>query len=158
MRPAPNPSRVLSPRIVCLPVALGLWRHGVPRPLAGGRVFVRLFRVYFNVFFKMVKRRRLYHVIIIRSSPPYPCSGGASSLSGWCVESCVLHISWDPISFHVCWCSFRLVSSNLWLSLLAIVAALVRWSFGVLARRLPICLLQKLFYDKLYPAPVMEGR
>jgi hypothetical protein len=41
------------------------------------------------------------------------------------------------------WCGFRSVSSDLRFSSLAMVAALVRWSFGALARRLSVCLLQQ---------------
>jgi hypothetical protein len=37
------------------------------------------------------------------------------------------------------------------------VAALVRWSFGALARRLLACLLEQALLDKLCLAPVMEG-
>jgi hypothetical protein len=33
-------------------VALGSWRRGRPRPLAGGRVFVLLFRLFFRCFFR----------------------------------------------------------------------------------------------------------
>jgi hypothetical protein len=59
------------------------------------------------------------------------------------VELCVLQISRDLVGFRV-WCGFRSAgSSDLWVSSLAMVAALVRWSFGALARQHPICLLQQ---------------
>jgi hypothetical protein len=41
------------------------------------------------------------------------------------------------------WCDFRSVSSDLQLSSLEMVAALVRWSFGALALRLPVSLLRQ---------------
>jgi hypothetical protein len=97
----------------------------------------------------MILRRRLYPKIKIRSSPPYPRSGGASSVVRACVESCARRISWDPIGFHVPLCGLRSVSSDLRLSSLAMVAALVRWSFGALARWLHVyLLLQTLLRQK----------
>jgi hypothetical protein len=59
------------------------------------------------------------------------------------VESCARRISRDLVGFRVHWYDFRSVSSDLRLSSLAMVAALVRWSFGALSRRLPVCLLQQ---------------
>jgi hypothetical protein len=59
------------------------------------------------------------------------------------VESCVRRIFSDMFGFGIPWCGFRSVSFDLRLSSLAMVAALVRWSFGALARRLPTCLLQQ---------------
>jgi hypothetical protein len=50
------------------------------------------------------------------------------------VESCVRRIFTDLFCFCYRWCGFRSVSSDLWLSLLVMVADLVRWSFGALAR------------------------
>jgi hypothetical protein len=50
------------------------------------------------------------------------------------VDLCAQRIPRDLISFSVSWCGFRCVSFDLWLLFLAIVAALVRWSFKVLAR------------------------
>jgi hypothetical protein len=67
------------------------------------------------------------------------------------MESCVRQISWDPIGFHVLWCGFRSFSFNLWLSSLAMVVAMVRWSFGALARRLPIYLLQQALLRQALP-------
>jgi hypothetical protein len=90
-----------------------------------------------------ILKRRLHLEVRIRSSPPYPCSGGASHAGGGRVELCARRISRDPIGFRVRWCGFRSVSFNLRLSSLAIVADLVRWFFGALARRLPICILQQ---------------
>jgi hypothetical protein len=67
------------------------------------------------------------------------------------VESCARRISRDPFGFRVCWCGFRSVSSDLRLSSLAMVVALVRWSFGVLAQRLPVCLLQQALLRQALP-------
>jgi hypothetical protein len=60
-------------------------------------------------------------------------------------------ISWDPVGFRVSWCGFMSVSSDLWLSSLAMVTALVCWSFGTLARRLPVCLLQQALLRQALP-------
>jgi hypothetical protein len=59
------------------------------------------------------------------------------------VELRVRWISWDPVGFRVRCCGFRYVFSDLRLLSLAIVAALVRWSFGGLPRRFSVCLLQQ---------------
>jgi hypothetical protein len=67
------------------------------------------------------------------------------------VESCARRISRDPIIFRVRWCGFMSVSSDLRLSSLAMVAALVRWSFGALARRLPVCVLQQALLRQALP-------
>jgi hypothetical protein len=88
-------------------------------------------------------RRWLHLDVRIRSSPSYLRSGGASSISRGCVESCAQRISRDPIDFRVCWCGFRSVSFDLRLSSLATVATLVRWSFWFIARGIPVCLLQQ---------------
>jgi hypothetical protein len=50
------------------------------------------------------------------------------------MESCVRRILWDLGDFRICWCGFRSGSSDLWLSLLVMVAALLRWSSRILAR------------------------
>jgi hypothetical protein len=67
------------------------------------------------------------------------------------VESCARRISRDPIGFRVRWCGFRSISSDLKLSSWATVTALVRWSFGTLARRLPVCLLQQALLRQALP-------
>jgi hypothetical protein len=67
------------------------------------------------------------------------------------VESCARWISWDPVGFRVRWCGFKSVSSDLRLSSLSMVAALVRWSFEALARRLPVCLLQQALLRQALP-------
>ena len=71
------------------------------------------------------------------------------------MEVCLRRISWDSIGAGLPWTSLDLVFVrlrscgsrfdlfNLQLSSSAMVAALVCWSFGVLARRLPDCLLQQ---------------
>jgi hypothetical protein len=53
--------------------------------------------------------------------------------------------------FRVRWCGFRPVSSDLRLSSLTMVAALVRWCLGALARRLPVCLLQQALLRQALP-------
>jgi hypothetical protein len=90
----------------------------------------------------MVRRRR-HPKIRIRSSPPYPRSGGAPSASGGRVETCVRQIFLDLFGFGNRWCGFKSVFFDLWFLSLAMVAALVRWSFEALARRLSVCLLQQ---------------
>jgi hypothetical protein len=55
-----------------------------------------------------------------------------------------LPVGSPEVDFRVCWCSFMSVSSDLRLLSLAVVAALVRWSFGTVARRLLVCLLQQV--------------
>jgi hypothetical protein len=106
------------------PVALGPWMCSGPRPLAGGE-FSFLFRLFFGVFFEMV-RRQLHSVARIRSSMPDPRSGGASSVGEGRVKSCARRISRDPIVLCVRRYGFMLVSSDLRLSSVAMVAALVR--------------------------------
>jgi hypothetical protein len=75
--------------------------------------------------------------------PTLSLASGASSAGGGCVESCTRQIYWDPIGFRIRWCGFRLVSFDLRLSSLAMVAVLVRLSLGPLTRRLTIYLLQQ---------------
>ena len=108
------------------------------------------FSLLFSLFFGMV-RWRLHPEVRIRSSPPYPRSGGACSADGGRVELCARRISWDSVGFRVSWCDFMSVSSDLWLSSLAMVTALVCWSFGTLARRLPVCLLQQPLLRQALP-------
>ena len=96
-------------------------------------------------------RRRLRPEVRIKSSPVYPRSGGASCANGERVGSFVRRISWDPVRFHVRWCVFSSVSFDLRLSSLAMVAALVHWSFVALARRLPVRLLQQALLRQALP-------
>jgi hypothetical protein len=65
---------------------------------------------FFCVFFKMVRWQR-YLEVKIRSFPPYPRFGGASSTGGGCVESSVRRISWDLVGFRDRLCVFASVSS-----------------------------------------------
>jgi hypothetical protein len=111
----------------------GLGGKADPWPLAGSFSF-------FYVFFGIVRQRR-HPEVRIRFSPPYPRSGGVSSTGGGLVESCVRRISWNLVGFHDCLCAFRSISSDLRFSSSTMVVALVRWSFGVLARWLHVCLL-----------------
>ena len=104
-----------------------------------------------SVFFKMVRRRR-HRKIKIKFSLFYPRSGGVPSADGGRVELCVRPIYWDPVRFRVRLCGYRPVSSDLCLSSLTMVAALMRWSFEALARRLP-----SVYYNKLYLTPAREG-
>jgi hypothetical protein len=128
--------------------ALEAWRTTASRRWED---FCSSFRLFFGVFFIKMVKRRLHFEVRIRSSPPYPRSGGASCAGGGRVESCARRISWDPVGFRVRWCDFKSVSSDLRFSSLAMVAALVRWSFGALARRLPICLLQQALLRQALP-------
>jgi hypothetical protein len=75
--------------------------------------------------------------------PTLSLASGASSAGGGCVESRTRQIYWDPIGFRIRCCGFRLVSFDLRLSSLAMVAVLVRLSLGPLTRRLTIYLLQQ---------------
>jgi hypothetical protein len=74
---------------------------------------------------------------------PYPRFDVGSSADGGRVVSCAWQICYDLVGFYVRWCDFMPVSSDLLLSLLAMIVALVRWSFRMLARRLLNCLLQQ---------------
>jgi hypothetical protein len=64
------------------------------------------------------------------------------------MEMCLRRISSDHVSFRDRWCGFSPSS---------LVAPLVCWSFGVLARRLPFVYFNKFYHDKLRMTPVMEG-
>jgi hypothetical protein len=61
-------------------------------------VFYFLFSVFPMPLFGMVKWGR-HPEVRIRSSPPYPRSGGASSAGGF-VESCVCHVFAHERRFH----------------------------------------------------------
>ena len=119
------------------------------------RVFRPLFS-FFGVFFEMV-RRRLHLEVRIRFSLLYPRSGGATSTGGRRVELCVRRIFSDLVRFCVRSCGFRSGYSDLRLSSLAMVAALLRWSFRVLARRLPVWLLQQALLRQDLPGSSEEG-
>ena len=126
------------------PMAFGLWRCGGSRPPAGRRdpvlVFARL-----NVLVGAVWRRRCPSVAIM-SPTSYLRPDGANSVVGGCVEVCLRRISWDSVGAGLRWisldpvfvclrsCGSRFDLSNLQLSSSAMVAALVCWSFGALAR------------------------
>jgi hypothetical protein len=96
--------------------ALEVWRTTAPSRWTGCRYI--FFQVAFSVCFCMVKRLR--PEVRIRSSPPYPCSGGAPSAGRGHVESCAQRISWDPIGFRVLlW--FQVVLFNLGLLWFAVL-------------------------------------
>jgi hypothetical protein len=67
------------------------------------------------------------------------------------VESCVRRISWDLVGLRDRLCGLRSVSSDLRFSSSEMVATLVRRSFGALARRLPVCLLQQALLRQALP-------
>ena len=67
------------------------------------------------------------------------------------MEVFVRRISEDPIGFRFCWCGFRYGSSDLRISSLTTVAALERWSFVALMRRLPVCLVQQVLLRHAFP-------
>ena len=80
------------------------------------------------------------------SPTSYPRPDGANSIVGGYVEVFLDRISWnsvgaglqwiylDPTFVRLCWCGSRFDLFDLQLSSSAMVAALVRWSFGALAR------------------------
>jgi hypothetical protein len=80
-----------------------------------------------------ILKRRLHFEVRIRSSPPYPCSDGASHAGGGRVELCARRISRDPIGFRVRWCGFRclfqstviIIGDSCWSS------ALVLWGLSM---------------------------
>ena len=59
------------------------------------------------------------------------------------VGVCLQWIRLDPVFIRLCSYVYNLDLSKLCFSSSATVAVLVRWSFGILARRLPDCLLQQ---------------
>jgi hypothetical protein len=67
----------------------GMADHGLS-PVGG---FLFLFRLFFGVFFVEMLKWWLHLEVRIRSSPPYPCSVGASCAGGGRVESCARRIS-----------------------------------------------------------------
>ena len=88
----------------------------------------------------------------IKVSPPSPRSGGASSIVGGRVEVCLgwIYPRWicsDLVVVRLCSCVFRLDPFDLRYSSSTMVAVLVHWSYGALARRLPDCLLQQVVPD-----------
>ena len=121
---------------------------------AGGRAPVLVVSFSFGsicVLLRKTRRRRLPEDGI-KVSPPSPCSGGASSTVGGRVEVCLRRIYlWWICSYLVVVrlrsCVFGLNPSNLRYSSSAVVAVLVRWSYGALARRLSDCLLQQVVPD-----------
>ena len=73
------------------------------------------------------------------------------------MELCVRQIFSDLVRFCVCSCGCRSGFSDLLLSSLAMVAALLRWSFRALARRLLVCVLQQSLLQQVFPGS-SEGR
>jgi hypothetical protein len=128
-------------RITTFDGCSGLWGMvDLGLSLAGG--FSILVLGFFCVFFQMVRRQR-HREVRMRSPLPSPRSSDAPSASGGRVESCVRWILWHLFGFGFRWCGFRSFSSDIRLSSLAMVVALVRRSFGALARWLPVCLPQQ---------------
>jgi hypothetical protein len=126
--PSPSPASPLVRPPPMASQAIEVWWTLVSR---WWRVPVSCFRVFY-VFFRMVRRWR-YPEVRIRSSPPYPHFDGAPSATGGHVEFCLRRIFSDLFSFGIRWCGFRSVSSDLLLSSLTMIAALVCWSSGALA-------------------------
>ena len=120
----------------------------------GGRdpvlVLVRL-----SVLIGAVWRRRC-PLVGIMSPTFYPRPDDASSTVGGRVEVCLRQIlrdsvgaslRWnylDPFLVRLCLHVYRFDPSDVRLSSSAMVSALERWSYGVLARRHPDCLLQQM--------------
>ena len=75
----------------------------------------------------MVRRRQ--NTILLAISP----LRNVPSTDRGLVELCVRRISWDPIGFRVHMYGYMSESSSLGFVLFVIVAALVCWTFGVLA-------------------------
>ena len=101
--------------------------------------------------FRKARRRRLPEDGV-KVSPPSPRSGGASSIVGGRVEVCLrrIYLWWictNLVVVRLHSCVFELNPSNQRYSSSAAVAVLVRWSYGVLARRLSDCLLQQIVPD-----------
>ena len=106
-------------------------------------------RVY--VLLRKTRRRRLPEDGI-KVSPPSPRSDDASSIVGGCVEVCFrrIYLWWicsDLVVVRLRSCVFGLDFFDLRYSSSAVVAVLVRWSYGDLARRLTDCLLQQVVPD-----------
>jgi hypothetical protein len=79
---------------------------------------------FFSVFFGMLEQR-LHLEDSLRSSLPYPRTGGASSTDGGRVESCVWQISWDQSFFMFVGVVYvRLIQSTV---ITLAISALVHW-------------------------------
>jgi hypothetical protein len=76
-----------------------------------------------------------------KASRKYPHFGGASCADIERVEMCIPQIPWDSVGIPVYWCGFMSDFFDVQVSSLVIVATLVRWSFGNLARQLHVYLL-----------------
>ena len=117
--------------------------------LAGGRApFLDLFSSFVRVCVLLRKARRWrLPEDGINVSPPSPRSGDASCIVGGRVELCLrrIYLWWicsDLFVVRLRSCVFRLDPFDLHSSF-AVVAVLVRWFYGALARRLSDCLLQQ---------------
>ena len=73
------------------------------------------------------------------------------------MELCVRRILSTLVRFCVCSCGCRSGYSDLRLSLLAMVTALLRWSVRTLARRLSVCLLQQALLRQALPGSSEGG-
>ena len=157
------------------PMASRPWRCGGSQPPAGGRDPV-LILVRFSVLVGAMWRRRC-PLVGIMSPTFYPRSDGVSSIVGGRADVCLCRISRDSVEAGLRWICldpvfvrlrsgvYRFDPSDLRLSSSAMVATLVRWSYGTLARRLPDSLLQQglsgsgeggaMTAARLRPAPVL---
>jgi hypothetical protein len=149
-----NASRILSPHRQSRQYA----PHLVALGLGGGPWFLAsgwsrfLFRLFFNVFFKVVRWQR-YLDVRIRFSLPYPCFGMclAPTEGVWRCASC--GISWDPVGFCVRWFGFR---SNY--SVVTIIGdgwcIIPLWSSD---NDFTSVYYNKLYYDKICLTPAKGG-
>jgi hypothetical protein len=125
----------------CLPPALPLvclalcglrpWRCDGSRSLLVGGIFLLLFSLVCLGFMSYLGRCGHFDFLkmkLIKSSPSSLHSGDASSIVGGCVEVDLWWISLDLVH----------LLSDLRFSSLVMDATLVCWSFGALARRLPV--------------------
>jgi hypothetical protein len=107
----------------------GVADHGPS--LVGGFSFF-LFRLLFSALFWMM-RWQLHPDVRIRFSSSYPRFGCVSSTDKGLMDQ--IHVSGES-----CFCGSRLVPCDLELSSLAMVAALVQWSFRALSWQLHVCI------------------
>ena len=116
--------------------------------LAGGRALFLHVSSSFVRDCVMLRKTRWWRIPEDGISSPSPCPGDAYSIAR---EVCLCRIylcliCWDLFVVPLHSCLFRLDPSDLRYSSSAAVAVLLRWFYGVLARRLPDCLLQQVLH------------
>ena len=141
--PAPSPVRLVSGGLRAMAAR---WISA----LAGRTApFLDVSSTFVRVCVLLIKtRRRRLPEDGIRFSLPSPRSGGVS-INGGRMEVCLRRIypwwiCWDLVVVRLPLCFFRLDPSDLCYSSSGMVAVLLQWSYGTLARRLPDCLLQQV--------------